>query len=160
MPRSTRGIQTSLWGNQNIKSKYFRRVKSNLKGGNNIDSIDTWAVSLYIYKLEKRHIDKKARKMLTIYRAFHPRYIVDRLYLPRKGRGKGLITIDDSIEMTIFGLEDYIMDSTERFPVTARRGKTYAVESTKNCKKRRRFERERQIYGKELHRHHFWEKKI
>ena len=39
-------------------------------------------------------IDKKIRKLLTIYRGLHPKSDVERLHIPRKDGG-GLIAIED-----------------------------------------------------------------
>lgn len=73
---------------------------------------------------------------------------------------KELIAIDDCVEDNIDcvgDIEYYIIHSMERLLVAARRGKGDVVESNKQFKKRRKLERERQIYRKELHRHHFLE---
>ena len=45
-------------------------------------------------KCELQAIDKKTRKLLTIYRGFHPKSDVERLHIPRKDGG-GLIAIED-----------------------------------------------------------------
>ena len=38
-------------------------------------------------------MDRKTRKLLTIYRGLHPTSDVDRLYILRKDGGRGLIAI-------------------------------------------------------------------
>ena len=40
--------------------------------------------------------------------SLHPRDDVDRLYVSRKERGRGLASIEDSVDASIQGLEDYI----------------------------------------------------
>ena len=92
----------------NVSKEYIRRIrkvlKSKLNGGNLVDGVNTWAVSLLRYsaafassrKSELQAIDIKTRKLFTIYGALHPKSDVDRLYIPRKG-GRGLISIEDSI---------------------------------------------------------------
>ena len=67
-------------------------MKSKLNGGNLLRGVNTWAVSLLKYsaafvsrkKSELQAIDRKARKLFTIYGALHPKSDVDRLYIPRK----------------------------------------------------------------------------
>ena len=52
--------------------------------------------------------------MFTIYGALHSKSDVDRLYIPRKEGGRGLISIEDCVELTIRGLEVYVHGSDER----------------------------------------------
>ena len=58
-------------------------------------------------------IDRKGRKLFTIYGALHPKSDVDRLYIPRKEEGRGLIFIEDCVELAIRGLEVYVHGSEE-----------------------------------------------
>ena len=67
-----------------------------MNGGNLVCGVNTWAVSLLRYsaafvswtRSELQAIDRKTRKLFTIYEALHPKSYVDRLYIPTKGRGK------------------------------------------------------------------------
>ena len=67
-------------------------MKSKLNGGNLVCGVNTWAVSLVRYsaafgswrKSELQAIDRKNRKLFSIYGALHPRPDVARLYIPRK----------------------------------------------------------------------------
>ena len=52
--------------------------------------------------------------MFTIYGALHPKSDVDRLYIPRKEGRRGLISIEDFVELAIRGLEVYVHGSEER----------------------------------------------
>jgi hypothetical protein len=75
-----------------MSSEYFRRMKkilkSKLNAGNIIKAINSQAVSIIRYgsgliewiKEELKEMDRKTRKILTIYKCFHPRDDVDRLY--------------------------------------------------------------------------------
>ena len=101
----------------NVSKEYIRRLKkvlkSKLNGGNLVCGVNTWAVSLLRYsaafvswkKSELQAIDRKNRKLFTIYGALHPNSDVHRLYIPRKDGGKGLIFIEDCVELAIRGLE-------------------------------------------------------
>ena len=46
--------------------------------------------------------------------ALHPKSDVDRVYIPRKEGVRGLISIEDSVELAIKGLEVYIHGSEEK----------------------------------------------
>ena len=109
-----------------VKGEYLKRVKlilkSQLNGGNTIAAINTWAVPVLRYaagiidwtQLEIRKIDTKTRKLLTIYRALHPRDCVARLYLKRKTGGRGLISAEDCINTECCSLGQYLKNSTNR----------------------------------------------
>ena len=63
-----------------------------------IMAVNTWAVSVLRYgagvinwtKAELESIDRKTRKQMAIYGMLHPRADVQRLYLPRGQRDRGL----------------------------------------------------------------------
>ena len=129
-------------------------MKSKLNGGNLVRGITAWAVSLLRYsaafvsrrKSELQAIDRKIRKLLTIYEALHPKSDVDRLYIPRKEGGRGLISIEDCVELAIRGFEVYVHGSEERLErliQTARGGKIDGLEAAsvlKRPKKEKRLE--------------------
>ena len=66
-----------------VSKEYFRRLKkvlkSKLNGGNLVQGLNTWAESLLRYsapfiswrKCELQTIDRKTRKLLTIYGGLH-----------------------------------------------------------------------------------------
>ena len=68
----------------NVSKEYIRRlrkvVKSKLNGGNLVCGVNAWAVSLLRYsaafdtwsRSELQAIERKTRKLFTIYRALHP----------------------------------------------------------------------------------------
>ena len=101
----------------NVSKEYIRRLRKVLKskrnGGNLVRGVNTWAVSLLRYsaafvswrKSELQAIDRKTSTLLTIYGALHPKSDVDRLYIPRKEGGGGLISIEDCVELEMKGLE-------------------------------------------------------
>ena len=60
---------------------------------------------------------------MTMHQALHPRDDVDRLYVPRKERGRGLASIEDSVDTSILRLEDYI-EKHERGMIRAIRNNT------------------------------------
>ena len=60
---------------------------------------------------ELKEMDRSTRKVMNMYRALHPRDSVARLYLPRKEGGRGLLSIEDSVDLAILGLENYVQQS-------------------------------------------------
>ena len=52
-------------------------------------------------------MDQRTRKLMTMHKALHPRYEVERLYVSRKQR-RGLASIEDSVDASIQRPEDYI----------------------------------------------------
>ena len=73
-------------------------------------------------------IDRKPRKLLTIYGALHQKSDVDRLYIPRKERGRGLVSIENCIDLAIRGLDVYVHGSKERLIQAARGDKIDGLE--------------------------------
>ena len=105
---------------QMTKKEYFRRVrkvlKASLNGKNTIEAINSWAVATVRYsagivswtKEDSREMDRKTRKLLTVYQCMHPQADVDRLYWKRKEGGRGLISIEDCITIEENSLGYYI----------------------------------------------------
>ena len=53
-------------------------------------------------------MDQRTRKPMTTYKVIHPRDDTDRLYVSRKGGGRGFDSIQDNVDASIQGLKDYI----------------------------------------------------
>ena len=76
-------------------------LQSKLNGGNIILAINSRAVSIVGYgagiiswtKMGLEEIDRKTKKLMALYGAQHPKADVDRLYLQRCKRGRGLIRL-------------------------------------------------------------------
>ena len=127
----------------NISKEYIRRLrnvlKSKLNGRNFVREVNTWAVSLLKYsaafvswrKSELQAIDRKTRKLFTIYGALHPESDEERLYLPRKEGGRGLISIEDCVELAIRSLKVYVQGSEERLIQAGRRDKIDGSEAAR-----------------------------
>ena len=99
--------------------------------------VNTWAVSLIRYsaafvswrKSELHAIDRKTRKLFTMYGTLHPKSDVDRLYIPCKEEGRGLISIEDCVELSVSGLEAYVHGSEERLIQASRGDKIDGLEA-------------------------------
>ena len=90
---------------------------------------------------------------MTMHQALHPKSDVDRLYLPRKEGGQGLMSIEDTVAIAIVGLESYVMESAESLITAARLvdGDFANQEGTMEVKKQRRKKRKDNWRNKNLH---------
>ena len=98
------GIQHSKM-KEKIRKEYNRRVRSilrtELNGRNKIEAINSLAVPVVQYsfgiidwKISELKIDTKTRKLLNMQKMLHPKADVERLYIPRKDGGRGLIDVE------------------------------------------------------------------
>ena len=102
-----------------IRKEYPRRTRklleTKLSSRNLIKRINTWAVPLVRYsrpflkwtREELKQMDQRTRKLMTMHKALYPRDNVDRLYVSRKEGGRGLASIEDTVDASIQRLEDY-----------------------------------------------------
>ena len=134
-------------------------LSDGMNGGNLVCGVNAWAVSLFRYsaafvswrKSEVQAVDRKTRKLFTIYGALHPKSDVDRLYIPRKEGGRGFISIEDGVELAIRGLEVYVQGSQERLIQAARGNKINGLEAASVSKRSKKEKRLEDWEGKVLH---------
>ena len=151
----------------NVSKEYIRSLrkvlKSKLNGRILVRGVNAWTVSLLRYstafvswrKSEVEAIDRKTRKLFTIYGALHPKSDVDRSYIPRKEGREGLISIDDFVVLAIRGLEVYVHGNEKRLIQAARGDKIDGLEAAsvlKRSKKKKRIElwEEKVLHGQYL----------
>ena len=90
-----------------------------------------------------------------MYGTLHPKSGVDRLYIPRKEGGRGLISFEDCVELALRGLEVYVQESEERL-IQATRGDKIdgfeAASALKRSKKEKKLEdwEEKVLHGQYL----------
>ena len=142
---------------------YFRRIrrilKSKLNGGNTITAINSRAVSIIRYsagiikwtKEEIRAIDTKTRKLLTIYRALHPQADVDRLYIRRADGGRGMISVEDTVDLETVSLHKYVSQSAETFLQAVNNEQVLKAEGLVATKEDVQKERKERYQNKDLH---------
>ena len=73
----------------------------------------------------------------------HPKPDVGKLYIPRKNGGRGLIAIEDYVELAARGLEVYVHGSEERLMQAARGDRVDGLEAAsvlKNAKREKRLQ--------------------
>ena len=143
-----------------IQKEYLGRTRKlleiKLSSGNLIKGINTWAVLLVRYSVpylnwtrdELRQMDQKTRKLMTMHKALHPRDDVDILYVPKKKEG-GIVlaSIEDSVDISIQRLEDYI-EKHERGLITAIRNNTDSTIDNRLTKTRKQKWEGKQLHGR------------
>ena len=147
---------------EKVGNEYERRVRKLLEtkvnGQNVINAINTWAIPLLRYsaaflgwaKEEIHRLDRKTRKLLTMHGGLHPKSNVDGLYVPRKEGGRGLLNVEDTINLAVIGLERYVSNSNERLLTAARAENAYGRESEAEYKVRKKNERCQALKEKNL----------
>ena len=63
---------------------------------------------------ELQKMDRKTRKLTTIYGGLHPRSYVDRLLIPRSDGERGLVSAEDCVKEYKCNLAKYATQSKER----------------------------------------------
>ena len=96
--------------------------------------------------MELKQIDQRTRKLMTIHKVLHPRDDVDRLYVSRKEGGRGIASIEDSVDASIQQLEDYIQKH-DRGLFTAIRNETDNTMDYKMTITRKQKWEGKQLYG-------------
>ena len=91
---------------EKIRKEYLWRVRliqrTELNGRNKIEAVNSFAVPVVQYSLdhidwkisELKKIDTKTRKLLNMHKMLHPKEDMERLYIPRKDEGRGLIEVE------------------------------------------------------------------
>ena len=148
---------------EKLRMEYKRRVRkilqSKLNGGNTVKAINTWAVSLLRYsapfvnwtRSELKEMDRMTRKMMTMNRALHPKDSECRLNLPRKEGGRGLIGVEDCVDLAVRSLRKYVSQNEDRLIVAARGNDMVERDNEEEFKKRKREERKTEWREKPLH---------
>ena len=118
--------------------------------------MNTWAVPLLVRysglflkwtREELKQMDQRTRKLMTMHKALHPRDYVDRLYVSRKEGGRGLTSNEDSVDVSIQWLDDYIQKRRGRL-ITATRNNTDNMRINRTTINRKQKWEENQLYGR------------
>ena len=131
------------------KSRLKLVLKSKLSGKNKIMAANTWAVAILRYSAgvvewktnELKVLDRKTRKMMTLYGALHPKSDVDRVYLARQKGGRGLISCEMCVKAEENNLAWYVRNSNERLMAGVRKIK---ILDSEGAKEKNEFKRDRQ----------------
>ena len=117
--------------------------------------LNTWAVSLVRYsgpflkwiREELEQMDQGTRKQMTMHKALHPRDDIDRLYVSRKEGGRGLTSIEDSVDTSIQQLKDYIEKHGGRLIKAIRKNTDITRTNWTTITRKQKWE-EKQFYGR------------
>ena len=90
---------------------------------------------------ELKVLDRKTRKMMTLYGALHPKSDVDRVYLARQKGRRGLISCEMCVKAEENNLAWYVRNSNERLMAGVRKIK---ILDSEGAKEKNEFKRDRQ----------------
>ena len=93
-----------------------------------------------------KQMDERTRKLMTMHKALYSRDDVERLYVSRKEGGRGLASIEDSVDVSIQQLKDYIQKH-EGGLITATRNDTNTMDNRMTITRKQKWER-KQLYGR------------
>ena len=142
-----------------IQKEYLRITRklpeTKLSSRNLIKGINTWAVHLVRYsgpflkwtRDELKRMVQRTRKLMTMFKALHPRDGVDRLYVSRKEGGRGLASIEDNVDASIRRLENY-MQKHDGGLITAIRNDTDNTMDNRMTITRKQKWKGKQLYGR------------
>ena len=94
---------------------------------------------------ELRQMDQRTRKLLTRHKALHPRDDVYRLYISRKEGRRGLASIEDTVDVSIQRLEDYIEKYERGLITTIRNDTDNTIDERMTTTRKQKWER-KQLY--------------
>ncbi|CAB3388713.1 Hypothetical predicted protein [Cloeon dipterum] len=126
------GMQQLLQINSNdvrklVEKKVLARVrkvcKTYLSGRSKIAAINSWAIPVAVYsfgvlkwsKSSLQALDRKIRVTLTKFRLHHPRSSIQRLYIPRKEGGRGLLCLEVMCARQCEQLRHYFVQNRSEF---------------------------------------------
>jgi hypothetical protein len=105
---------------ERLKQEYRRRLrmilKSELNARNKIKTIGAFAVPVLRYcfgiinwRIEEiKQIDRKTKKMLTMYKMHHQKADIDRLHVKRKEGGRGLVKVEVANKAAIINIAEHL----------------------------------------------------
>jgi len=117
---------------EKLKKEYLRKLRlvlgTELSAKNKIQAIGSLAVPVLRYSFgivnghqeELQKLDRKTRKLLTIHGQHHPKADVDRLYVPRKQGGRGLMQLEAAHAVEITKLVEYVDKKEDRLAQVVR----------------------------------------
>ena len=86
-------------------------------------------------------MDQRTRKLMTMHKALHPRDDVDRLYVSRKEGGRGLASIEDSVDASIQRLEDYVEKHEQGLITSVRNDTGNTIEDRMTTTRKQKWEK-------------------
>ena len=128
-------------------SLVYVHIKSSRNNNNNNNAITISCahiafISSEIFLLSPVLLNGKSgtRKLMTMKKALHPRDDLEKIYVSRNERGRGLADIEDCVDASIRQLEDYIEKSKERLITATGKVQTTSINRTKTKIKNKKLE--------------------
>ena len=84
---------------------------------------------------------------MTMHKALHPKDDVDRLYVSRKEGGRGLASIEDTVDASMQRLEDYIKKNQRGLITTIRNNTDNTIDERVTTTRKQKWEG-KQLYGR------------
>ncbi|KAL1446559.1 hypothetical protein WDU94_012428 [Cyamophila willieti] len=109
------------------EASFMKRVttilKTELNARNKIQSINCWAIPLLAYTFgiiawtdtDLSNLNRKVRTTLTRYRSHHVHSATERLYLPRREGGRGLMDLQNVYSKQVVKLRTYFENKRSKF---------------------------------------------
>ena len=144
---------------EKITKEYLRRTRklleTKISSRNLIKRIDVWAVSLVGYarpflkwtREELKQMDQRTRKLMTMHKALHSKDDVDRLYVSRKEGGRGLASIEDSVDASIQRFDDNIEKHEAGLIIAIKNGTDNTIDNRMTITRKQKWE-EKQLNGR------------
>ena len=110
---------------EKVRKEYYHRIKmvlkSELNSSNKISAINALAIPVVTYSVniinwqmkEIRKMHAKTRKLFALYKMHHPKADVDRIYLPSKDSGRGLIQLEFTYKTSTIELDKCLENTKE-----------------------------------------------
>ena len=96
---------------------------------------------------ELKQMDQRTRKLMTTHKALNPIDDIDRLYVSRKEGGRGLASIEDSVDVSIQWLEDYIQKHDGGLITAIRKDNDSTIDNRLIITRKQKWEG-KQLYGR------------
>ena len=91
-------------------------------------------------------MDQRTRKLMTMHKAIHPRDDVDRLYVLKKEKERGLASIKDTVDASIQRFEYYIGKHEGGLITSISNVSDNAMNNRKTITRKQKWEK--QLYGR------------
>ena len=101
--------------------------------------------------MDLEELDRKTRKLMTMYGAHHPKADVDRLYLQRCEGGRGLLGLEDCVQVEVHSLEKYLSTSKEKILKEVSRSRIIENNKCERSKEEVDKKHQEKYEGKPLH---------
>ena len=146
-----------------IKKECIRRVRNILKPKLNevniILAISSRAVSIVRYgvgiiswtKMELEELDRRTRKLIAMYVVHRLKADVDKLYLQRFQGGRGLLGLEDCVQVEVHSIEKHLSTSKEKILKEASRSRIMESNKCGRSKEEVHKEHQEKYEGKPPH---------